>query len=91
MSSALWAYRTSERLSIGAVKSFILVYGTEAVVPVEKEIESLRITVSTNLDEDTTEYARARLLELESLDERRLNAFENLEAYRSRMVKAYDL
>jgi len=44
---------------------------------VEKEIESLRITVSTNLDEDTTEYVRARLLELESLDERRLNAFEN--------------
>ena len=62
----------------------------------EKGIESLRITVSTNLDEDTpiiyhTRYAGARLLELESLDERRLNAFENLEAYRSRMVKAYDL
>ena len=41
---ALWAYRTSFRTSIGAML-YSLVYGMEAVLPVEIEMESLRVTL----------------------------------------------
>ncbi|WKA00253.1 hypothetical protein VitviT2T_018632 [Vitis vinifera] len=39
---ALWAYRTSFRTSIGAIP-YSLVYGMEAVLPVEIEMGSLRV------------------------------------------------
>ena len=42
LSFALWAYRTSFRSSIGATP-YSLVYGMEAVLPVEIEMGSLRV------------------------------------------------
>ncbi|RVW84780.1 hypothetical protein CK203_046653 [Vitis vinifera] len=39
---ALWAYRNSFRTSIGATP-YSLVYGMEAVLPVEIEMDSLRV------------------------------------------------
>ena len=47
---ALLAYRTSVRTSIGATP-FSLVYGMEAVLPIEVEIPSLRILTEIRLDE----------------------------------------
>ena len=41
---ALWAYRTSFRTSTGAMP-YSLVYGMEAVLPVEIEMGSLRVTL----------------------------------------------
>ena len=41
---ALWAYRTSFRTSIGATP-YSLVYGREAVLPIEIEMGSLRVTL----------------------------------------------
>ena len=41
---ALWAYRTSFRTSTGAMP-YSLVYGMKAVLPVEIEMESLRVTL----------------------------------------------
>ena len=41
---ALWAYRTSFRTSIGATP-YSLVYGMEAVLPVETEMGSLRVAL----------------------------------------------
>ena len=41
---ALWAYRTSFRTSTGATP-FSLVYGMEAVLPVEIEMRSLRVAL----------------------------------------------
>ena len=41
---ALWAYQTSFRTSTGATP-YSLVYGMEAVLPVEIEMGSLRIVV----------------------------------------------
>ena len=45
---ALCAYRTSVRTSMGATP-YSLVYGIEAVLPVEVEIPSLRILSQTEL------------------------------------------
>ena len=41
---ALWAYRTSFRTSIGATL-YSLVYGMEAVLPVEIEMRSLKVAL----------------------------------------------
>ena len=41
---ALWAYRTSFRTSTGAMP-YSLVYGMEAVQPVEIKMGSLRVTL----------------------------------------------
>ena len=41
---ALWAYHTSFHTSTGATP-YSLVYGMEAVLPIEIEMESLRVTL----------------------------------------------
>ena len=47
---ALHAYRTSVRTSTGATP-FSLVYGMEAVLPIEVEISSLRVLMEAKLEE----------------------------------------
>ena len=47
---ALWAYRTSFRTSTGATP-FSLVYGMEAVLQVEIEMGSLRVTLEKQVSE----------------------------------------
>jgi len=47
---ALWAYRTSMRTAIGATP-YSLVYGDEAVIPLEIEIPSLRIALKDIMKE----------------------------------------
>jgi hypothetical protein len=66
---ALWGYRTSIRTSTGATP-FSLVYGMEAVLPVELEVQSLRIMVESGLPE--AEWLQGRFVELMMFDERRL-------------------
>ena len=63
--SALWAYRTLVRNATGFA-SFQLVYGLEAVLPIQCEISSLKLAV--NLLPETSEE-EARFLELIQLDE----------------------
>ena len=49
---ALWGYRTFIRASTGATP-YSLVYGSEVVLPIELEIQSLRVLVETKvLEED---------------------------------------
>ncbi len=68
---ALWGYRTSIRTSTGYT-SYSLVYGTEAVQPIELEVPSLRILLESKVPE--AEWVRARYDELTLLDGRRLAA-----------------
>ncbi|KAG9442388.1 hypothetical protein H6P81_018242 [Aristolochia fimbriata] len=84
---ALWAYRTSFRTPTQSTP-FSLVYGTEAVLPLEVRLPSLRIAMREGLT--TEECAQLRLAELESLDEQRLEAHQRLECYQSRMTKAFN-
>ena len=71
----LWAYRTSIRMPIGATP-FALVYGVEAMLPIEVEIPSLRVSLRGLITDD--ENRISRLQELELLDEHRQVAFNHL-------------
>ncbi|KAA0056390.1 uncharacterized protein E5676_scaffold120G002700 [Cucumis melo var. makuwa] len=84
---ALWAYRTTHRTHTG-VTPYSLVYGVEAVLPLEREIPSLRMAVQEGLT--TEDNVKLRLQELEALDEKRLEAQQALECYQARMSKAFD-
>ena len=69
---ALMAYRTSIRTSTGTTP-YSLVYGTEAVLPVEVEIPSLRVLAETDLDE--VEWVRKRVDQLNLIDEKKDEGF----------------
>ncbi|TYK07344.1 uncharacterized protein E5676_scaffold202G00600 [Cucumis melo var. makuwa] len=84
---ALWTYRTSHRTPTG-VTPYSLVYGVEAVLPLEREIRSLRMAIQEGLT--TEDNAKSRLQELEALNEKRLKAQQALECYQARMSKAFD-
>ena len=76
--SSLWAYRTSVRNATGFTP-FQLVYGLEAILPVQCEISSLKLTV--DLLPGTSEE-EACFLELIQLDETRRDAALANEAHK---------
>ncbi|XP_042418192.1 uncharacterized protein K02A2.6-like [Zingiber officinale] len=78
LSSILWAYRTTPRESTG-LTPFHLVYGNEAVVPIEIGVSSVKRTL---YDEGNAEW---RLAELDLISETRDRTTARLEAYRQRM------
>ncbi|XP_060200377.1 uncharacterized protein LOC132628629 [Lycium barbarum] len=73
MEEALWAYRTTYRTPMQATP-YSLAYGVEAVLPLERQIPSLRLAIQEGLTEE--ENALLRLAELEALDEKRLEMAE---------------
>ena len=83
---ALWAYRTSFRTSTGATP-YSLVYGMEAVLPVEIEMGSLRVALEQQISE--AEWVQSRLDQLSLLDERRLRAADHIQAYQRKMARAF--
>ncbi|XP_049414734.1 uncharacterized protein LOC125877498 [Solanum stenotomum] len=87
MEEALWAYRTTHRTPTQATP-YSLVFGTEAVLPLERQIPSLRLAIQEGLTEQ--ENACLRLEELDSLDEKRLEAQQSLECYQARLSRAFN-
>ncbi|GAA0154045.1 hypothetical protein LIER_12138 [Lithospermum erythrorhizon] len=87
MEEALWAYRTTYRTPT-QITTYSLVYGVEAVLPLEVQIPSLRVVVNEGIT--TEEVVHLRLQELDSLDKQRLNAQQRLECYQSRTTKSYN-
>ena len=75
---ALWAYRTTFWTPTQATP-FSLVYGVEAVLPLERQIPSLQIAIQEGLTEE--ENAKLKLQELEALDEKSFEAQQRLECY----------
>ncbi|XP_015166558.1 uncharacterized protein [Solanum tuberosum] len=69
MEKALWAYRTTYRTPTQATP-YSLAVGVESVMPLERQIPSIRLDIQEGLIEE--ENARLRLAELEALDEKRL-------------------
>jgi len=84
---ALHAYRTIIRTSIGTTP-YSLVYGMEAVMPLEVEIPSLRVLMDSELEE--AEWAKVRYEQLNLTSEKRIAAICHHELYLKRMAKAYD-
>ena len=84
---ALWAYRTTYKMPTQSTP-YALMYGVEAVLPLEIQIPSLRVAIREGLSED--ENHKLRLAELESLDEKRLQAQQKLECYQARLSRAFN-
>ncbi len=84
---ALWGYRTSIRTSTGATP-YSLVYGMEAVLPVELEVQSLRVMIESRIPE--IEWKRNRYEQLALLDETRLKALYHVQGYQRRVAKAFN-
>ncbi|KAG8485729.1 hypothetical protein CXB51_019087 [Gossypium anomalum] len=84
---ALLAYRKSIITSTGATP-FLLVYGMEAVLPIEVEIPSLQILSEIKLDE--AEWIQSRYDQLNLIEEKRLKAIRHGQMYQKRMIRAYN-
>jgi hypothetical protein len=84
--SALWAYQTSIKSTIGFTP-FHLVYGLEAILPIECEIPSLKLAVkllpNTSVEEE-------RLLHLMKLDKTLRDATLVIESQKKRVKAQYD-
>jgi transposase InsO family protein len=69
---ALWAYRIAYKVTT-QFTPFQLVYGQEAILPIEFELPSLRVAINNQLGDP--ESLQTRLLQLEALDEKRREAY----------------
>ena len=64
-------YRTTARTLVGATP-YLLVYGTEAVIPAEVVIPSLQTIVEAEIED--TEWVKSRLEQLSLIEEKRLTS-----------------
>ncbi|XP_060177965.1 uncharacterized protein LOC132607903 [Lycium barbarum] len=87
LSYALLGYRTTARTSTGATP-YLLVYATEAVIPAEVEIPSLRMIREAELD--NAEWVQARYEQLALIDEKRMVVVCHDQLYRQRMARAFN-
>ncbi|XP_070020650.1 uncharacterized protein [Nicotiana sylvestris] len=87
MEEALWEYRTTHRTPT-QVTPYALVYGVEAALPLERQIPSLRLAIKEGITNE--ENARLWLVELEALDEKRLEAQQSLECYQARLSHTFN-
>ncbi|XP_070014544.1 uncharacterized protein [Nicotiana sylvestris] len=83
---ALLGYRTTIRTLVGSTP-YLLVYGKEAVIPIEIEIPSLRTVAEAEIDDD--EWVKTRLEQLSLIDEKRLTAVCHGKLYQQRMAREY--
>ena len=83
---ALWAYSTSFLTSPGATP-YSLVYGMEAVLPIEIEKGFLRVALEQQILE--VEWVQSRFDRLSLLDERRLRAIDHIQAYQRKMGRTF--
>nr|XP_018624550.1 uncharacterized protein LOC104090963 [Nicotiana tomentosiformis] len=67
---------------------YLLVYGTEAVIPAGVEILSLWIVAEAEIDDD--EWVKTRLEQLSLIDKKRLAVVCHGQLYQKRMARAYN-
>ncbi|XP_060180993.1 uncharacterized protein LOC132610673 [Lycium barbarum] len=84
---ALLGYRTMTHTSTKTTL-YLLVYGTEVVIPIEIEIPSLRIIKEVKLQD--AEWARNRDEQVAMIEEKRMVAVCHRQLYRQRMSRAFN-
>ena len=84
---ALWGYRTSVRTATGATP-YSLVYGMEAVLPVEVEIQSMRVLAEAELPEK--EWTSQRFEQLALMDEKRMKSLHHMQIYQKRLARTFN-
>ena len=87
MEEALWEYRTTHCTPTQATP-FFLIFGTEVVLQLERQISSLRLDIQEELAKE--QNTCLHLQELEALDEKRLEAQQSLECYQARLSRAFN-
>ena len=84
--SAIWAYRVAYKIAI-ATTPFNMVYGLDAILPMEFLIPTMRVAQELNW---TRHELLERLEELEQLDETRLAAVAGMYALKRRQKRFHD-
>ncbi|XP_016553862.1 uncharacterized protein LOC107853354 [Capsicum annuum] len=84
---ALLGYSTTIRTSTGETP-YMLVYGSEAVIPAKVEIPLLRII--QEVGQDDVEWIRSRIEQLMLSDEKRLDIVCHGQLYQNRMIKEFN-
>ncbi|XP_070019974.1 uncharacterized protein [Nicotiana sylvestris] len=84
---ALLGYRTTVRTSTRATP-YILVYGTEVVIPAEVEVPSLRIIQEAELSD--VEWIRSCYEQLALIDGKSMNTICHGQLYQNRMSRAFN-
>ncbi|KAL8089245.1 hypothetical protein AgCh_038872 [Apium graveolens] len=84
---AVWAYRTTYKTPLG-MSPFQLVYGKGCHLPAELEHKAYWTLTKLNLDQDAVE--KKRMLQLNELDEFRLQAYENNKIYKEKVKRWHD-
>ncbi|XP_070005048.1 uncharacterized protein [Nicotiana sylvestris] len=84
---ALLGYRTTVRTSTGATL-YLLIYGTEAVIPANVEIPSLKIIQEAELSD--AEWIRSHYEKLAGINGKRMNTVCHGKLYHNRMSRAFN-
>jgi hypothetical protein len=87
LTAALWAYRTTYKVTTRATP-FSLMYGIEAILPIEFEVQTLRIAMEHRLDD--SQSLKDRLARLEALNEGRQLAAQHVETIQRRRKVTFD-
>ncbi|XP_017973021.1 PREDICTED: uncharacterized protein LOC108661358 [Theobroma cacao] len=81
------SYREVKKETVATFIRTNIIYRS-AVLPLERQIPSLRIAIQEGLSNE--DNVRLRLEELEALDEKTLEAHQRLECYQARLSKAFN-
>ena len=84
---ALLGYRTSIHVSTRATP-YSLVYGSEVVLSIEVEIQSLRVLAETKVLEE--DWLKQRYEQLALIDEKRARAQYHVHGYQKRITRAFN-
>ncbi|XP_050218777.1 uncharacterized protein LOC126669364 [Mercurialis annua] len=87
LSEAVWANRTSQKSATGT-SPFRLVYGYDAMLPMELTVTSTRRRYQCELSKE--DYFDKMVIDSLDLDEERLTALDHLEAQKRRVERAYN-
>ncbi|XP_072064413.1 uncharacterized protein [Arachis hypogaea] len=87
LSQVLWAYRNSPRGSTGT-SPFKLVYGHDAILPLEINLNTLRVSRQNDLSVD--DYWNAIFDELNELDSERVLALANMIRQKESIARSYN-